>query len=85
MLDGVHAPRAHSPADGLPGQEAAREVSVDVSGESGPTVLPREVVDAPRAYGQVADQSDQRCPVSGRRGRHPTAALLSSKPQVRAV
>eukprot|EP00969_Alexandrium_andersonii_P060499 2663443-Alexandrium_andersonii.AAC.1 len=63
MLDGTHAPQAHSPARGPPGKQAPREVSIDVSAESRPIVLPWEVVDAPRAHDQVANQPDECCPV----------------------
>eukprot|EP00969_Alexandrium_andersonii_P140507 6215339-Alexandrium_andersonii.AAC.1 len=63
MLDGVHSPHAHSPARGPPGKKTPREVCVDVSAESRPIVLPREVVDAPRAQDQVSDQPDECCPV----------------------
>eukprot|EP00969_Alexandrium_andersonii_P030196 1316763-Alexandrium_andersonii.AAC.1 len=62
MLDGVHAPHAHPPASGPPGKEAPGEVRVDVSVESRPIVLPREMVDAPRARDQVSNQPDERGP-----------------------
>eukprot|EP00969_Alexandrium_andersonii_P323087 14275529-Alexandrium_andersonii.AAC.1 len=63
MLDGVHAPHAHSPAREPPGKKAPSEVRVNVSAESRPVVLPREVVDTTRARDQVPDQPDERCPV----------------------
>eukprot|EP00969_Alexandrium_andersonii_P228666 10099804-Alexandrium_andersonii.AAC.1 len=65
MLDGVRTAHAHSPASGHPGQEAPSEVRIDVCAESGPIVLPREVVDAPRAHDQVTDHPDKRRPVRG--------------------
>eukprot|EP00969_Alexandrium_andersonii_P050730 2229344-Alexandrium_andersonii.AAC.1 len=43
------------------------------------------MVHAPGAGGQVANQSDKRCPVHGNGGRHSLATLLSNEPQVRAV
>eukprot|EP00969_Alexandrium_andersonii_P254183 11234199-Alexandrium_andersonii.AAC.1 len=43
--------------------------------EGSPLVLPREVVDAPRAHDQVASQSDQCCPVCCGGARHPPAEL----------
>eukprot|EP00975_Prorocentrum_lima_P034588 7270953-Prorocentrum_lima.AAC.1 len=85
MLDGVHPTHAQPPARGPPGMQAPGEVGVHVSTESRPLVLPREVVDAPRAHNQVTDQPDECCPVCGGGGRHPSTALLSCEAQVRAV
>eukprot|EP00969_Alexandrium_andersonii_P040481 1775102-Alexandrium_andersonii.AAC.1 len=85
MLDGVLPARAHSSACGPPSQQAPGKVRVNVRAESGPLVLPREVVDAPWADDQVPDQPDKRCPIGGGGGRHPPAALLSCEPQVRAI
>eukprot|EP00969_Alexandrium_andersonii_P308730 13645390-Alexandrium_andersonii.AAC.1 len=62
MLDGVHAPHAHSPASGPSGKATSGKVRVDISAESRPVVLPREMVDAPRAHDQVPDQPDECCP-----------------------
>eukprot|EP00975_Prorocentrum_lima_P004005 871057-Prorocentrum_lima.AAC.1 len=59
---------AHSPACRPPGKQASGEVRVYVSAESRPFVLPREVVDAPRAHGKVTNQPNERRPVCGGRG-----------------
>eukprot|EP00969_Alexandrium_andersonii_P030163 1315147-Alexandrium_andersonii.AAC.1 len=84
MLDGAQSAHAHSTARGPPSQETPGKVRADRRAESGPLVLPRKMVNAPRARDQVPDQPDQRCPIRGSRGRHP-AALLSREPQVWAI
>eukprot|EP00969_Alexandrium_andersonii_P335948 14848484-Alexandrium_andersonii.AAC.1 len=53
--------------------------------EGGPVVLPREVVDGPRAHDQVARQPVRSCPIRGGGGRRLLAELLSREPQLRAV
>eukprot|EP00969_Alexandrium_andersonii_P129825 5738782-Alexandrium_andersonii.AAC.1 len=63
MLDGALPAHAHSPARRPPSQQTPSEVGVNVRAESGPLVLPREMVDAPWADNQVADQPDQRRPI----------------------
>eukprot|EP00969_Alexandrium_andersonii_P086285 3803953-Alexandrium_andersonii.AAC.1 len=65
MLDGVCATDAHPSARGAPSTQAPSEVSAHVNSEGGPFVLPREVVDAPRANDQVTGQPDQRRPIRG--------------------
>eukprot|EP00969_Alexandrium_andersonii_P270789 11968976-Alexandrium_andersonii.AAC.1 len=76
MLGGAHAPHAHPPARGPPGQETPSDVRIDVRAESGPVVLPREAADAPSAHDQVTDQPGERGSIRSGRGRHPPAALL---------
>eukprot|EP00969_Alexandrium_andersonii_P343161 15168556-Alexandrium_andersonii.AAC.1 len=85
MLDGAHAPNTHPSARGSPSTQTPREIRVHVHAERDPVVLPREVVDAPRAHDQAQGQSDQRCPVRGGGVRHLAAEFLSREPQIRAI
>eukprot|EP00969_Alexandrium_andersonii_P240356 10610494-Alexandrium_andersonii.AAC.1 len=57
------------------------KVCIHVHSEGSPFVLPREVVDAPRAHDQVPGQSDQRRLIRGGGARHSPAEFLSRKPQ----
>eukprot|EP00969_Alexandrium_andersonii_P025825 1127735-Alexandrium_andersonii.AAC.1 len=63
MLDGALPAHAHSPASGTPGQQTSGKVRAHARSGSSPLVLPREVVDAPRARNQVPDQPDERGPI----------------------
>eukprot|EP00969_Alexandrium_andersonii_P230336 10171997-Alexandrium_andersonii.AAC.1 len=85
MLDGVLASHAHASARRPPSTKTPGKVSVDKHTERGPFILPRETVNAPGPDHQVANQAGQGRPVCGQGGRHPPAALLSCKAQVRAI
>eukprot|EP00969_Alexandrium_andersonii_P103701 4575912-Alexandrium_andersonii.AAC.1 len=65
MLNGAQPPNAHPPARGSSSVEAPSKVRVHIHAEADPIVLPREVVDTPRAHGQTSRQPDQRRPVCG--------------------
>eukprot|EP00969_Alexandrium_andersonii_P347574 15367800-Alexandrium_andersonii.AAC.1 len=69
MLNGVQSSHAHPSAGESPSVQTPSKVRVRIRAEGGPILLPREVVDAPRAHDQVAHQPDQSCPVRGGRGR----------------
>eukprot|EP00969_Alexandrium_andersonii_P171563 7583436-Alexandrium_andersonii.AAC.1 len=70
------APDAHPSARGTPSAQAPSEIGANVHSEGNPFVLPRTMVDAPRAHNQVPRQSDQRRPVCGGGVCHPPAELL---------
>eukprot|EP00969_Alexandrium_andersonii_P023194 1013809-Alexandrium_andersonii.AAC.1 len=63
MLDGTRASDAHPSARGAPSLQAPNEVGVHIHAEGNPCVLPRKMVDAPRAHDQVPRQPDQGRPV----------------------
>eukprot|EP00969_Alexandrium_andersonii_P081588 3596511-Alexandrium_andersonii.AAC.1 len=63
MLDGMCAPDAHPSTCGTPSVQTPSEISVHMHSQGNPFVLPREMVNAPRAHDQVARQPDQRRPV----------------------
>eukprot|EP00969_Alexandrium_andersonii_P087641 3866725-Alexandrium_andersonii.AAC.1 len=81
MLNGAHAPKAHPSACGTPSMQTPREVRVHIHVKRDPVVLPREVVDTPRAHDQVPSQSGQRRPVCGGGVRHFAAEFLSREPR----
>eukprot|EP00969_Alexandrium_andersonii_P221561 9785889-Alexandrium_andersonii.AAC.1 len=81
MLNGVLSTNAHPSAGGSPSVQAPGKVTVHVDAERDPIVLPREVVDAPRAPDQIPGQPDQSCPIGRGGGRHFAAELLSREPQ----
>eukprot|EP00969_Alexandrium_andersonii_P342766 15151884-Alexandrium_andersonii.AAC.1 len=62
MLNGMCASDARPSTRGAPSAQAPGEVGVHVDPEGNPFVLPRKLVDAPRARNQVPRQPDQRRP-----------------------
>eukprot|EP00969_Alexandrium_andersonii_P332287 14684212-Alexandrium_andersonii.AAC.1 len=81
MLNGALPTNAHPSTSGSPSAQAPGKVSIHVDEERDPIVLPREMVDAPRAHDQIPRQPDQRCPIGRGGGRPFAAGLLSREPQ----
>eukprot|EP00969_Alexandrium_andersonii_P225332 9952283-Alexandrium_andersonii.AAC.1 len=84
LLNGVQAPKAHPSANGAPSTQMPGEIRVHTHAERDPIVLPRKVVDVPRAHDQIPRQADQRRPIRGRRVRI-EAELLNREPRAGAA